>query len=72
MGDELQAAGFAEVAVHRIAATRRTHPDREALHTDIRTRTGRSILHELNDSELARLADDKTLPRWLPAGSRRG
>lgn len=64
--DGLRAAGFTEVTEHRLVETRRTYPDREAVRTDLYARTGRSILHELTDSELAVLADE--VVSRLPAG----
>jgi ubiquinone/menaquinone biosynthesis C-methylase UbiE len=64
--DRLREAGFTQVTEHRIAETRRTYPDREAVRADLRARTGRSILHELTDSELAALADD--VVSHLPPG----
>ena len=42
------------------------HPDRDAYLAEIRRRTGRSILHELDDREIARLVD--VLADRLPAG----
>ena len=56
--DGLRAAGFTEVAEHHIVETRRTYPDREAVRADLCARTGRSILHELSDGDLAVLADE--------------
>jgi ubiquinone/menaquinone biosynthesis C-methylase UbiE len=64
--DRLREAGFTDVTEHRIIETRRTYPDREAVRADIRARTGRSILHELTDSELAVLADE--VVNHLPEG----
>ena len=42
------------------------HPDRDAYLAEIRPRKGRSILHELDDREIARLVD--VLTDRLPAG----
>lgn len=64
----LDASGFVNVSEHHIAETRRSYPDREAVRTDILARTGRSLLHELTDSELAQVADEvvSQLPDGVP------
>jgi ubiquinone/menaquinone biosynthesis C-methylase UbiE len=48
----MRAAGFADVAVQQAWETRRTYANEAALAEDLLARTGRSILHELNDAEL--------------------
>lgn len=53
----LTAAGFTDLARHRLEETRRVHPDPEALLAEISGRVGRSVLHELDDAELAVLVD---------------
>jgi SAM-dependent methyltransferase len=62
----LHAVGFEEVTEHRIVETRRVYRDREAVRADICERTGRSILHDLTDSELTTLADE--VISHLPTG----
>ena len=61
----LREAGF-EVTTRELDELRAMHPDRDAYLAEIRLRTGRSILHELDDRELARLVD--VLADRLPAG----
>ncbi|NUL44962.1 methyltransferase domain-containing protein [Cellulosimicrobium funkei] len=51
-------AGLAAVEHHRLSERRRTYENLEELNADLRARTGRSILHELTDEELSRLADE--------------
>jgi ubiquinone/menaquinone biosynthesis C-methylase UbiE len=62
----LERAGFGDVTTTRLWEVRRRHADREDYLTEIGSRTGRSILHELGDEELARLVDE--LRRRLPDG----
>lgn len=50
-------AGFTDVATQPLWETRRRHIDREHYLAEIATRTGRSILHELSDVELAQLVE---------------
>ncbi|MDZ5076799.1 class I SAM-dependent methyltransferase [Nesterenkonia sp. HG001] len=50
----LQNSG-AQVETSTVWEVRAEHADREALIADLAARTGRSILHELDDAELARL-----------------
>jgi SAM-dependent methyltransferase len=63
----LAAAGFGEVTTTGLWEVRRRYPDREDYLTEIAARTGRSILHELDDAELGRLVAE--LRRRLPEGS---
>jgi ubiquinone/menaquinone biosynthesis C-methylase UbiE len=51
----LEAAGFARIETRTLWETRKTHDRFETLALDLRARTGRSILHELNDAELDEL-----------------
>ncbi|KQU59123.1 hypothetical protein ASG84_14435 [Rhodococcus sp. Leaf278] len=57
--DDVSAAlsrpGFTDVATQPLWETRRRYTDREQYLTEIAGRTGRSILHELSDVELAQL-----------------
>ncbi len=62
----LTAAGFPEVTATSLWEVRRRYRDREDYLAEIATRTGRSILHELTDDELAELVDE--LRRRLPEG----
>jgi SAM-dependent methyltransferase len=62
----LAAAGFGEVTTSGLWEVRRSYADREDYLTEIAARTGRSILHELDDAELARLVAE--LRSLLPAG----
>ncbi|MDI3331014.1 MAG: class I SAM-dependent methyltransferase [Micrococcus sp.] len=61
-GDEVDAwlreAGLAVVGHHRLSERRRSYANLEDLNADLRARTGRSILHELTDEEVSRLADE--------------
>jgi ubiquinone/menaquinone biosynthesis C-methylase UbiE len=70
----LQATGFEQVESVALWEVRRTYKDWQHLEADLAARTGRSILHELSDSELeelivyieARVADGPILEkdRW--------
>ncbi len=51
----LQAAGFTDLAHTTLWETRRTYAGFDALAADLAARTGRSILHELDDAELQQL-----------------
>jgi len=51
----LSEVGFATPVVRAISETRRTYADSDELETDLAGRTGRSILHALDDGELASL-----------------
>jgi SAM-dependent methyltransferase len=63
----LRDAGLADVTTRTLWEVRRAYPSREEYLDDVRSRTGRSILHELSDDELAELVAD--LARRLPAGA---
>jgi ubiquinone/menaquinone biosynthesis C-methylase UbiE len=62
--DALQATGFRNVENVTLWELRRTHDDWQGLKQDLAARTGRSILHDLSDDELAELIlfIDKRLP----------
>jgi hypothetical protein len=66
VADALTAAGFADVTTTSLEEVRRRYADREDYLAEIGSRTGRSILHELDDDELARLVEE--LRRRLPEG----
>ncbi|MCT1905224.1 class I SAM-dependent methyltransferase [Oceanobacillus sojae] len=51
----LQQAGFKKMEEHRLWEIRKTYKNKQALLDDIQSRAGRSILHELSDTELAAL-----------------
>jgi ubiquinone/menaquinone biosynthesis C-methylase UbiE len=61
-GDQVDAwlrqAGLAVVGRYRLAERRKTYASLEQLHTDLCARTGRSILHDLTDEEVSRLAEE--------------
>ncbi|RZU32691.1 class I SAM-dependent methyltransferase [Blastococcus saxobsidens] len=63
---ELTAAGFDGVAAASLWEVRRRYEDREDYLAEIGARTGRSILHELDDAELATLVHE--LRDRLPEG----
>jgi SAM-dependent methyltransferase len=63
----LVAAGFGEVTRTRLWEVRRRYSDREDYLAEIAARTGRSILHELDDAELGHLVAELRLR--LPEGS---
>ena len=48
----MQRTGFAVPEIRTVWEARQVHPDGVALADDLRRRTGRSILHELDDAEL--------------------
>jgi ubiquinone/menaquinone biosynthesis C-methylase UbiE len=48
----METVGFHNVTEHRIWETRQVYRDMSELAEDLRSRTGRSILHELSDEEL--------------------
>ncbi|MGZ4539230.1 MAG: class I SAM-dependent methyltransferase [Blastococcus sp.] len=62
----LGAAGFGELTATALEEVRRRYPDRETYLAEIAQRTGRSILHELDDAELGHLVDQ--LRHRLPPG----
>lgn len=62
----LVAAGFGAPRVSTVWEIRRRYDDREAYLAEIAGRTGRSILHELDDDELRHLVAE--LRRRLPHG----
>ncbi|WP_321893362.1 class I SAM-dependent methyltransferase, partial [Paraburkholderia tropica] len=51
----LKEAGFGQVATRKVWETRKTYRSFDELAQDLAARTGRSILHELNDDELQQL-----------------
>ena len=63
---DLADGGLAGVGVTSLVEVRRRYADREAYLAEIAARTGRSILHELDDDELAHLVAQ--LRVRLPAG----
>jgi len=63
---DLADGGLDEVTVTSLVEVRRRYPDREAYLAEIAARTGRSILHELDDAELAHLVAE--LRVRLPEG----
>jgi ubiquinone/menaquinone biosynthesis C-methylase UbiE len=64
----LDAAGFAKVEMSVLWEVRRVHQDWQELRQDLADRTGRSILHDLSDTELAELIGyiEKRLPAEGP------
>lgn len=66
--DAMRAAGFVEVETHPLAETRRVYESAEELEDDLRSRTGRSILHNLDDDELNGLIRriDERVAGWFP------
>lgn len=62
----LQAAGFGKGESSTLWEVRKIHRNVEPLKKDLAARTGRSILHELNDGELADLIS--YIAARLPAG----
>lgn len=63
---ELSRGGFDDIATTRVWEVRRRYADREEYLAEIGARTGRSILHELDDTELRHLLT--RLRDRLPAG----
>lgn len=61
--ESLQQVGFKSIELVKLWETRRVYQDKDQLLKDIIARTGRSILHELNDEELKLLVShiDKSL-----------
>jgi ubiquinone/menaquinone biosynthesis C-methylase UbiE len=66
VASELTRAGFAEVTTTELWEIRRRYASREDYLAEIAARTGRSILHELDEAELDRLVE--ALRERLPAG----
>lgn len=63
---ELREHGFASVRALTLWEVRRIHRQREQLLNEIRSRTGRSILHELDDGQIEQLV--RFLRERLPDG----
>jgi len=63
---ELVAGGLTEVSTSSLQEVRRRYGACEDYLAEVRSRTGRSILHELDDAELDHLVDE--LRRRLPEG----
>ena len=63
---ELEAAGLTEVSISALEEVRRRYASRGDYLAEIRSRTGRSILHDLDDDELEHLVAE--LRRRLPDG----
>ena len=59
--DALQNAGFTGISTSSLAETRRTYHSIADLQSDLQARTGRSILHALDDDELQRLINHITI-----------
>jgi SAM-dependent methyltransferase len=55
VSDRLRHGGFDDVTTTRLEEVRRRYPHRDDYLTEIAARTGRSILHELDDAELGHL-----------------
>ncbi|WP_382285800.1 methyltransferase domain-containing protein [Heyndrickxia sporothermodurans] len=55
--DALKHTGFETFSEHTLWETRRNYKTRQELFDDVINRTGRSILHELNDYQLQDLVD---------------
>ena len=66
VAESLRRSGFTSVATTVLREVRRTHPSVRAYTDELRGRTGRSILHELDDDELTAFC--ATLHATLPAG----
>jgi SAM-dependent methyltransferase len=68
----LYGAGFAAVRTLPLTEARRDYASREQVRADLLARTGRSLLHELSDDDLALLADHVTarLPERGPIRER--
>ena len=66
VSSELAEGGFPEVTTSSLWEVRRRYADREDYLAEIRTRTGRSILHDLDDAEIDHLVGE--LRDRLPDG----
>ena len=66
--EALLAVGFQDIQEIKLWETRKTYEDKEDLLQDLRQRTGRSILHELDDQELHVLISyiDDSIPDYSP------
>lgn len=53
--DAMRDADFGAVTTHALNETRRVYGSAQELEADLRSRTGRSILHELDDAEMETL-----------------
>jgi hypothetical protein len=62
----LASAGFDDITTTSLWEVRRRYADREDYLAEIASRTGRSILHELDDAELTQLVEE--LRGRLPDG----
>lgn len=58
---KLQHLGFQNISENKLWEIRRVYEYQEDLWDDLRNRTGRSILHELNDQQLNSLIKDLQL-----------
>jgi ubiquinone/menaquinone biosynthesis C-methylase UbiE len=72
LAEGLRRAGFGDVQVTKLVELRRSYPSPQPYVAEIRRRTGRSLLHDLDDRELAALADhlESVLPHDLPVHER--
>lgn len=57
MSDLLHSVGFEAGKESALSERRKSYPDSASLQRDLLARTGRSILHELSDTELESLVD---------------
>lgn len=57
VANHLQSVGFNSIVETTVAERRKSYTDVESLQRDLTARTGRSILHELSDTELMTLID---------------
>ncbi len=64
--EKLRFAGFNDIKEYSLWETRRTYQNFSDLANDLRERTGRSILHELNDEQLEELI--KYISIKIPSG----
>ncbi|GIN72763.1 SAM-dependent methyltransferase [Bacillus sp. J14TS2] len=55
--ETLKAAGFRDIEEVKLWEVRKVYDTKEQLLSDLKERTGRSILHELDDKELQKLID---------------